>query len=81
MQNFSIWVRSNFFIPDAKKFWLNSAVKDLSSFLSKNNIDAIVSTGPPHTTHLIARKVAKKNEVDQKQALWIVMTLYQDFYK
>ena len=28
-----------------------------------------------------ARKVAKKNEVDQKQALWLVMTLYQDFYK
>ena len=60
LQNFSIWVRGNLFIPDAKKFWLNSAVKDLSSFLSKNNIDAIVSTGPPHTTHLIARKVAKK---------------------
>ena len=28
-----------------------------------------------------ARKVAKKNEVDQNQALWLVMTLYQDFYK
>jgi len=57
LQDFSVWVRGNFFIPDAKKFWLNPAVKKLNSFLKDNKIDAIVSTGPPHTTHLIAQKV------------------------
>lgn len=57
LQKFSIWIRGNFFIPDAKKFWLNPAVEKLNSFLKDNKIDAIVSTGPPHTTHLIAQKV------------------------
>ena len=60
LQKFSVWVRGNFFIPDAKKFWYKPAIKKLNSFLKNNSIDVIVSTGPPHTTHLIAQKIAKK---------------------
>jgi glycosyltransferase involved in cell wall biosynthesis len=60
LQKFSVWVRGNFFIPDAKKFWYKPAIRKLNSFLKNNSIDVIVSTGPPHTTHLIAQKIAKK---------------------
>ena len=60
LQNISIWIRGNFFIPDAKKFWYRPSVKELSSYLLKNKVDAIVSTGPPHTTHLIAQKIANR---------------------
>lgn len=60
LQNMSIWIRGNFFIPDAKKFWYKPSVRLLSTYLENNNIDAIVSTGPPHTTHLIAQKLASK---------------------
>ena len=60
LQNISIWIRGNFFIPDAKKFWYRPSVKKLSSYLLKNKVDAIVSTGPPHTTHLIAQKIANR---------------------
>tara|TARA_B110000467_G_scaffold82480_1_gene74376 strand:- start:6854 stop:8149 length:1296 start_codon:yes stop_codon:yes gene_type:complete len=60
LRNFSVFIRGNFFIPDAKKFWYKPAIKKLNSFLKNNSIDVIVSTGPPHTTHLIAQKIAKK---------------------
>jgi len=60
LQKFSVWVRGNFFIPDAKKYWQKPSVRILSSYLKDNKIDTIVSTGPPHTTHMIAQKVAKK---------------------
>ena len=63
LQKFSMWIRGNFFIPDAKRFWIRPSVKKLNSYLQDNKVDAIVSTGPPHTTHLIAQKVAKKHNI------------------
>lgn len=63
MQNLSVWVRGNLFIPDARKFWIKPATKHLKKYLKEHKIDAIVSTGPPHTTHMIALNVAKKNNI------------------
>ena len=63
MQNLSVWVRGNFFIPDARKFWIKPAAKFLNNYLANNKVDAIVSTGPPHTTHLIALSVIKKHHI------------------
>jgi glycosyltransferase involved in cell wall biosynthesis len=63
MHNLSVWVRGNVFIPDARKFWIKPATKSLNSYLKNNKIDAIVSTGPPHTTHMIALNVAQKNNI------------------
>lgn len=59
-QKLSVWVRGNVFIPDARKFWIRPSVKYLTKYLKENKVDAIVSTGPPHTTHLIAMGVAKR---------------------
>lgn len=56
----SVWMRGNFFIPDARCFWIKPSVKFLSSYLEKNKIDAIVSTGPPHSMHLIAMEISEK---------------------
>lgn len=60
LQNLSIWIRGNFFIPDARKFWIKPSVKYLSEFIENNSIDFIISTGPPHTMHLIALGLKKK---------------------
>ena len=60
MERFSIWVRGNLFIPDARKFWVKPSVKNLSNYLNENKVDAIVSNGPPHTTHMIG--LALKNK-------------------
>jgi hypothetical protein len=56
-QKFSIWVRGNYFIPDARKFWIKPSVKFLKAYLKENKQDAIISTGPPHSMHLIALKL------------------------
>ncbi len=49
----SIWVRGNFFIPDARVFWVKPSVKFLKKYLKENHFDAFVTTGPPHSMHLI----------------------------
>ena len=49
----SIWVRGNFFIPDARVFWVKPSAKYLKKYLKENNFDAVVTTGPPHSVHLI----------------------------
>jgi hypothetical protein len=56
----SIWVRGNFFIPDARMFWISPSVRYLIKYIKDHPVDAIVSTGPPHSTHLIAKRVSKK---------------------
>lgn len=54
LQSLMIWIRGNFFIPDARKFWVKPSINYLSDYIEKNKIDAIISTGPPHSMHLIA---------------------------
>lgn len=54
------WVRSNFFIPDARAFWIKPSVKYLTGYLKSNPVDAMVSTGPPHSAHLIALKIKQQ---------------------
>ena len=56
----SIWVRGNFFIPDARVFWVKPSVKFLSKYLQENHIETIVTTGPPHSLHLIGLGLKKQ---------------------
>ncbi|MEO5571965.1 MAG: glycosyltransferase family 4 protein [Bacteroidia bacterium] len=56
----ALWLRGNIFIPDARKFWIKPSVKFLCNYLQSNPVDAIISTGPPHTDHLIALGIKKK---------------------
>lgn len=58
-----IWIRGNFFIPDARAFWIKPTVKALSQYLKTNRVDAILSDGPPHTNTVIATKIAKKHNI------------------
>ncbi|MDO5105742.1 glycosyltransferase family 4 protein [Capnocytophaga sp.] len=48
-----LWVRGNFFIPDARKFWVKPSVNFLSKFIQENDIQTIITTSPPHSIHLI----------------------------
>ncbi|MEM9719339.1 MAG: glycosyltransferase [Bacteroidota bacterium] len=59
-QNVSLWIRGNLVIPDARKFWIKPSIKFLSTYLEKNPVDAIISTGPPHSMHLIALGLKQK---------------------
>jgi len=49
----SIWVRGNFLIPDPRRFWIKPSVNYLTDYLQKNPVDALITTGPPHSMHMI----------------------------
>lgn len=57
------WIRGNLFIPDARKFWVRPSIRFLSKWLKSNPVDAMVSTGPPHSMHLIAMGLKKKHNI------------------
>lgn len=57
-QRIAMWIRGNCFIPDPRILWVHSSVGFLKEYLKGHPVDAIVSTGPPHSMHLIAKKVA-----------------------
>ena len=58
-EKLSVWIRGNCFIPDARRWWVNPSVRYLTSYLNEHPVDAIISTGPPHSMHLIAMKLKK----------------------
>jgi glycosyltransferase involved in cell wall biosynthesis len=58
IQRFGIWLRANFFIPDARKGWKHYALKAAIPLMSE--VDAIITTGPPHSTHFIGAELKKK---------------------
>lgn len=59
-ENISVWIRGNFFIPDARMFWIKPSVNYLEKYLKENKVDAIISTGPPHSVHRIALQLHRK---------------------
>ena len=61
LKRISAWIRGNFFIPDPRVFWVRPSVRFLKDFLSENGIRTIVTTGPPHSVHLIGYALKKKN--------------------
>ncbi|PLX02221.1 MAG: glycosyl transferase family 1 [Marinilabiliales bacterium] len=63
LENIAVWVRGNIFIPDARKYWIKPSVKLLSNYLNNNKIDAIVTTGPPHSAHLIGYQLKQNTGI------------------
>lgn len=55
-----LFIRGNFFIPDARVTWVKPSVKYLSQYIEEQKIDTIISTGPPHSMHLIAYQLKLK---------------------
>lgn len=60
---FLSFIRGNFFIPDPKIFWVKPSVKFLKNYLKDHKVDVIISTGPPHSMHLIADKLHQKTGI------------------
>ncbi|RKR13321.1 glycosyl transferase family 4 [Maribacter vaceletii] len=55
-----LWVRGNLFIPDARKFWVEPSISFLEDVIKKEKIETIITTGPPHSVHLIGLGLKKK---------------------
>lgn len=63
LEKVMLWVRGNWFIPDARKSWVRPSVDYLSEYLSKEQIKTIITTGPPHSLHLIGMKLKELLEL------------------
>jgi glycosyltransferase involved in cell wall biosynthesis len=59
-ERLAIWIRGNMFIPDSRMFWVKPSVRFLSDYYKKNPFRAVISSGPPHSLHLIALKLKTK---------------------
>ncbi|MGZ9676354.1 glycosyltransferase family 4 protein [Flavobacterium sp. GNP001] len=55
-----LWIRGNLFIPDARVFWVKPSVNFLEQYIKENQIDTIVTSGPPHSLHLIGLELQKR---------------------
>jgi len=60
LQRLMLWVRGNVFIPDARVLWVKPSIAYLSGYIKENNIDTIITTGPPHSLHLIGLGLKKQ---------------------
>jgi glycosyltransferase involved in cell wall biosynthesis len=60
-QRCSAWLRGNFFIPDPRVFWVKPSVSFLTDFVKDNRIRTVITTGPPHSVHLIGLRLKRKN--------------------
>ena len=55
-----LWVRGNLFIPDARVLWVKPSVDFLKKYIIENHIETIITTGPPHSLHLIGLQLKKE---------------------
>lgn len=58
-----LWIRGNLFIPDARVFWVKPSVEFLEKYILEHHIDTIVTSGPPHSLHLIGFELKEKLNV------------------
>ena len=53
VEKMMLFVRGNYFIPDARVGWVKPSVSFLRNFMQERKFDALITTGPPHSMHLI----------------------------
>ncbi len=63
VQRIMLWIRGNLFIPDARVLWVKPSAAWLSKYVQENGIDTIITTGPPHSLHLIGLKLKESMDV------------------
>jgi hypothetical protein len=58
-----IWLRANALIPDPRRFWVRPSVEFLTDLVKKGQFDAVITTGPPHSLHLIGLQLKRKTGI------------------
>ena len=57
IQKILLFLRANLFIPDPRRGWVGPAERFLRSYLKEHPVDALVTTGPPHSMHLVGLRL------------------------
>ena len=66
-QKLAVWVRGNLFVPDPRVSWVRPSARFLKKYLKEHPVDAVVTTGPPQSMHLIGRALKRATGIR-----WIV---------
>ena len=53
------WIRANLFVPDARVGWVPFAVRAARRLHAAAPVDAVLTTGPPHSAHLVGRSLSR----------------------
>lgn len=57
------WIRANFFFPDARQFFIKPAIRLVKKRLAAQPIQWLITTGPPHSIHMVGHAIRKSNVV------------------
>ncbi|MGM5471189.1 glycosyltransferase [Flavobacteriaceae bacterium LMO-SS05] len=60
IEKIMLFIRGNCFIPDARKYWVKPSVAFLSDYIQKHQIETVITTGPPHSLHLIGLRLQQQ---------------------
>jgi len=77
------FIRGNFFLPDPRKGWNKYAYKEAFKIINNNDIANIITTGPPHSTHFIGKKLKENTGVKwiaDFRDPWTDIYYYKDLY-
>lgn len=61
LQKAARFIRGNFFLPDPRRGWNRFALPEARRLIREEGIRTIVTAGPPHSTHLIGRRLKREN--------------------
>ena len=64
VEKFAAFIRGNYFIPDARKGWVPFALKEARKVLELEDVNHLITTGPPHSTHLVGIELKKQFKVN-----------------
>jgi len=82
-QKISRFVRGNLLLPDPRKGWNKHAYRKALEIIQNHSVDTVITTGPPHSTHLIGLKLQKKTNVQwiaDFRDPWTDIYYYRQFY-
>jgi len=83
IQRLSRFIRGNFFLPDPRRGWNSFAIRKASQLISEQTFDVIVTTSPPHSTHLIGLALKQKHQCNwwaDFRDPWTDIYYYDQFY-
>ena len=83
LQRLSRFVRGNFFLPDPRRGWNGFALSKARQLHTKMPFDTVITTGPPHSTHLIGRSLKRQQGITwwaDFRDPWTDIYYYDQFY-
>lgn len=82
-QKLARFVRGNFFIPDSRIGWKKYALQTGKDLIKEFAIEHIITTGPPHSAHLIGlelKKIFQLKWIADFRDPWTDIFFYNQFY-